>query len=268
MARGRTCELQVQMLPTSRAIAVTSRARLGRLESEVASLSLTVRHLQAQLGSRLPATPSPAHLQQSSRLETESDRPDSHSDRDDGHDDDDNDESDSSASDSSPAHPPAHLLPLFHNGLLDADGNGSLPLPLDAPTPHKMGKSSALRGLMPSREEMLAITSYASSWLSLYNTLSPLISFTKTGEEMLLQYDRLQPDPNSDPIALAALLISIAITVQQTPDDTTSHATIPIRDVPTYIKDVSDTVERIVISDDTLAGSLEGIEATLLFLRL
>jgi hypothetical protein len=34
------------------------------------------------------------------------------------------------------------------------------------------------------------------------------------------------------------------------------------------VKAVSDSVERIVISDDVLSGTLEGIETVLLFLRL
>ena len=114
---------------------------------------------------------------------------------------------------------------------------------------------------------MLTITAHASSWLSLYYGLFPIISLPKTSDEMLSQYDKLQ-DPNADPIAIAALLLTVAITVQQAPENNADSSAESIRDTSSFIKDVSDSVERIVIFDDALTGSLEGIETTLLFLRL
>ena len=84
---------------------------------------------------------------------------------------------------------------------------------------------------------------------------------------MLLQYEKLQ-DPNTDPVVIASLLLSVAITVQQAPGDTAGHAAESIGDAPSFIKNVSDSVERIIISDDAIAGTVEGIEVTLLFLRL
>lgn len=84
---------------------------------------------------------------------------------------------------------------------------------------------------------------------------------------MLSQYDKLQ-NPNADPVAIAALLISVAMTVQEAPNDTTGRAAESIRDASLFVKDVSDSVERIVISEDILAGSLDGIQTTLLFIRL
>ena len=115
---------------------------------------------------------------------------------------------------------------------------------------------------------MLTITTRASPWLSLYRAFFPIINLTETSDEMMLQYDKLQA-PNADPVAIAILLLSIAITVQQEPDDTAGHtAGSSIGDADSFIRDVSDTVERVVISDDAMAGNLEGIETTLLFLRL
>jgi hypothetical protein len=94
-----------------------------------------------------------------------------------------------------------------------------------------------------------------------------MINLTKTGDEMLSQYDNLQ-DPNADPVTITALLLSVALTVQQAPDDNAGRNTGNIRDVSLFVKNVSDSVERIVISNDALAGSLKGIETTLLFVRL
>ena len=259
LARGRTCELQVHMMPTADSVTATSRGRIGHLESDVSSLWTAVHNLEARLGYVSSETITPP--QPPSHTEIADGRHDKPS-------DDDDSDSDSNASDLTPTSPPTHLLQLFDNGLLGSSGYGSSVNPSHhASSLHKAHGISALRGLMPSREDMLTITAHASSWLSLYNAIFPMINFTKTSDEMLSQYDKLQ-DPKADPVSIAALLLSVAITVQQAPDDTTGRAAESIRDASSFVKDVSDSVERIVILDDALAGSLEGIETTLLFLRL
>ena len=246
------------MIPTSDAIEGTSRARLGHLESDVAGLWAAVRNLEAKLGAG--STEAAPLLQSPSQTENAENADGPHNKAND-------DDAQSIASNLSLANPPTHLLQLFDNGLLGSDGDGSaLPSP-HVPSLHKAHRSSALRALLPSREDILTITASASSWLSLYNALLPTINFIKTSYEMLSQYDKLQ-DPNADPVAIAALLLSIALAVQQAPDDTAGRAVGSIRDAPSFVKDVSDRVECIVISDDTLAGTLEGMETTLLFIRL
>lgn len=240
------------MIPTSDAIEGTSRARLGHLESDVAGLWAAIRNLEAKLG--CVSNEAAPHLQSPSQTEIAGGP----------HNKPNDDDSDSTASEVSLTNPPTHLLQLFDNGLLGSDGDGSA---FHSPSLHKAHRSSALHALLPSREDMLTISASASSWLSLYNAFFPTINFTKTSDEMLSRYDKLQ-DPNADPVAIAALLLSIAITVQQAPDDTAGCAAESIKDALSFVKDVSDCVERIVISDDTLAGTLEGMEMTLLFIRL
>ena len=243
------------MVPTSDTIKVTSRARISHLENDISSLWTAVRSLEAKLGCVSAETPShPESLLQTRNSDTPHDQPS------DG-------DTDSNASDLSPTNPPSHLLQLFDNALLDSNKHGSAAPPPHVPNLHKVQGSSALRALMPSRDDMLNITAHASSWLSLYNALFPMVNLTKTSDEMLSQYDKLQ-DPNADPVAVSTLLLTIAITVQQAPDDTAGRAAESMRDASSFIKDVSDSVERHVISDDALAGSLPGIETTLLFIRL
>ena len=94
-----------------------------------------------------------------------------------------------------------------------------------------------------------------------------MINSTKTSDEMLFQNDKLQ-DPDTGLVAIAALLLSVAIPVQQAPDDTAGYVTESMRNAPSFVKDIYDSVERIVISDDTFAENLQGIERALLFLRL
>ena len=243
------------MLSTSDAIDGTSRARLGHLESDVAGLWTAVRILEAKLG--YVPTEVDSSLQSPAQTEVADDPRDEPNDED----------SASTTSDLSLTNPPSHLLQLFDNGLLGSDGDGSAFPSRPGPSLHKAHRSSALRALLPSREDMLTITASASSWLYLYNAIFPKINFTKTSDEMLSQYDKLQ-DPNADSVAIAALLLSIAITVQQASGDTAGNAAGSIKDAASFVKNVSDSVERIVVSDDNLAGTLEGLETTLLFIRL
>ena len=214
-----------------------------------------MRNLEAKNGCR--PTEEAAGLQPESQMET-ADRP---------HDKPSDDDSDSSASDLSPAGPPSHILQLFDNSLLGSDEYGSPARLHHAPGQRKAQGSTALLRLMPSREDMITITTHASIWLSLYNTLFPMNNLMKNGDEMLSQYEKLQR-PSTDPVAIAFLLLSIAITVQQAPDDTAGLAAESIGEASSFIKIVSDSVERIIISDDAVAGTLEGIEVALLFLRL
>lgn len=233
------------MMPTSDAVRATSRARIGHLENEVASLRNAMQSLEMRLGNVPSDTSVPLHL--SSQMHTDSKSSD--------------DDSDSIASDLDPANTPSHLLPLFDNGLL-----GSHVSKTSVPSHHMYRRTSVLRQLMPSREDMLTITSLASAWMTLQNELFPMTSLTKTSAEMLSQYDKLQ-NPDTDLVDIAALLLSVAITVQQAPDHTAGQAK-SIKDASIFVKEVSDTVERIFILDDTLSSTFEGIKTTLIFLRL
>lgn len=249
------------MLPTSETVRVTSRARITHVERDVSSLWSAVRSLEAKLGC-VPTDDARALLSplQMERLSAQGarDRPD------DANTDSD---SDSNSSNLSSTNPPMHFLQLFDNGLLGSRADGPATSPRHASTVHKAHGRSALRELMPSREDMLTVSAYAASWLSMYNLLFPIINVTRSSQEMLSEYDKLQ-DPNADLVAIATLLLSVALTVQVAPNEIASGAAKSIRNASMFIKDVSDTVERIVVLDDALAGTLEGIETTLLFLRL
>ena len=244
------------MTPASEGPKATAQSRIGRLESNVSDLWTAVRNLETQLGG---VAPEAARLQPLSQIEDAAlhkrDVDDSDSD------------SNSTSSGLSPKDPPTHLLQLFDNGLLSSDGYGPPPASRPTSSLHQTQGSSALRHLMPSREDMVIIIAHASSWMSMYRSLFPLMGVTKASEDILSQYDKLQ-DPNVDLVQIATLLLTVAITVQQAPEDTSGHAAKSIRNASSFVKDVSDAVERIIVSDDTLAGTLEGIEITLLFVRL
>ena len=231
--------------------ALTSRARIAHLEKDNARLWTAVHALEAKLNcvptKAIPESPSqPGNT--GGFHGTLSD-----------------DDLDSNATDLSPSSPQRHLLQLLDNGLLGSDGYGPEAPGRPAPSIHK-AQEHTLRALLPSREDMVGISAQASPWLYMYNSLFPTTNIFSSGEAMLSQYDKLQ-DPNANPFAIADLLLSVAITIQQTPNETLASAE-GIKNATSFIKDVSDNVERIIISHDALAGTLEGIRTSLLFLRM
>lgn len=240
------------MLRRSSTAAITSKARIAHLENDVSRLWTAVHTLETKLGCVRTTAPSqpPSQMGNTGGFHgTVSD-----------------DDLDSSASDLSPSSPQSHLLQLFDNGLLGSDGYGPEAPVRPAPSLHKAQECYALRALLPSKEDMVGISVQASPWLYMYNSLFPTTNIFSSGEEMLSQYDKLQ-DPNANPFAIADLLLSVAITVQQRPTETVANAS-GIKNASSFIKDVSDTVERVIISHDALAGTLEGIRTSLLFLRM
>ena len=124
-----------------------------------------------------------------------------------------------------------------------------------------------LRGLLPEREDMLVIANSASLWLPFYNAFLATTGSMSTSEDMLAHYDRLQAS-DADPIDIAALLLSIAITVQQSPEHTASRATGDAGEGSEYVRDISEQVEATIVADDILAATLEGLETCLLFIKL
>ena len=231
---------------------MTSKAHIAHLKNDVSRLWTAVHTLETKLGCVLTE----ATLQPTSQMGNIGAFHGTPSD----------DDLDSNASDLSPTSPQSHLLQLFDNGLLGSDGYGPEAPLRPAPSLYKAQESYALRALLPSKEDMVGISAQASPWLYMYNSLFPMTNIFSSGEEMLSQYDKLQ-DPNANPFAIADLLLSVAITVQQKPNETVANAA-GIKNASSFIKDVSDTVERIVISHDALAGTLEGIRTSLLFLRM
>ncbi|KAI7374647.1 hypothetical protein KC336_g20166, partial [Hortaea werneckii] len=177
-----------------------------------------------------------------------------------------------------PTSPPPHLMQLFSNSVLGADGHSN---ENDSPSSarHSTGKShtlSLLRKHLPSRDDLVKIASLASRWLAIYDSMFPMIKTPKTSEEMVSSFDRLwqehspaAADSDWNPaLSCASLLLAIAITAQQTSVDRKEPELQSIGNATHFVKQISDMVERLVIADDALIESLAGIEVALLWLRL
>lgn len=174
----------------------------------------------------------------------------------------------------SASHQPSHLRQLFDNDLLNSRNPDASPWephsPQDAPPAGEMYLTIArreLQRLLPSREDVSAIAGFTFSWMSIYTAMFPRIRMQVTVEEMLAQYDELS-SPNANPMSLANLLVTLALTIRQIPANDVKSLAPGLRNVSSFVDEVSETVDRTIASNDTLAATLDGIETSLLFTRL
>lgn len=84
--------------------------------------------------------------------------------------------------------------------------------------------------------------------------------------QMLARYEALQA-ADAHPCAVAIALLVLAISAQQTPHDVGSRLK-GIKDLQAFPREVSAVVDDVIVADTSLGGTMEGLEATLLFLRL
>lgn len=278
-------------LPAFETAPATSRDRIRQVEDEVRSLWSVVHRLEANAhgdttrgpsnpGSfyRTPqeSEPNPDHSQplRASSYASQGTRPTGNFIEDATEDSVDTAESELDGFELSAAHQPTHLRQLFNNGLLGSRN------PDDAEWDERDYRNSRpavemyltiarrqLQKLLPSREEVSAIAGFTFSWMSIYVAMFPSIRMQTTADEMLAQYDELR-SPNANPMSLANLLISLALTIRQIPADDVRSLVPGLRNVSGFIDEVTETVDRTIASNDTLAATLDGIETSLLFTRL
>lgn len=276
VARHRVCVAQGPTSPAPEP-PPSSRDRIRHLESEVASLWGVVRRLEQHQGARNSSAPddSPA-VHPSPWRERQAPFSQDAANRSEIVEDNGEDTTDSMSEDLgvSPANQPTHLRQLFDNELLDSRS------PQDAPwgsrdhsghpnsMKHHLNEARRqLQKLIPSREDVASITSFSYPWMSIYFALFPRVHMVASGEELLYQYDELcQPDAN--PMSIANLLISLSLSVRQITTEDARPLASGVSKMPHFIKEVSETVDRMIVGNDVLAGTLEGIETSLLFVRL
>ncbi|KAH0341382.1 hypothetical protein KCU81_g6234, partial [Aureobasidium melanogenum] len=240
--RNRVCELQLEVIPTVETTKLTSRARIEALEKSVSDLWNAI--------GQTPPVPIGQEPQSHDRPRT------SHIDY---------QQSPDSSNPSSPANPPTHLLRLLDNDFLDSNGHETTTPTARLSTSTMSKESAALLKLLPSREDMAIIAANASDWLSWYRVLFSLNIAMSAGPAMLEDYDKVKQSA-THPVPIATLLLAVTLTVQQAPDAISMLRSIP--DSAAFIKDVSNLVEKVVVSNDDLIADIDGIRCALLFIRL
>ncbi|KAN0115497.1 putative Zn(II)2Cys6 transcription factor [Hyaloscypha variabilis] len=253
--RGSTCTPQRYSSQPRPDHKLPSRQRISQLELQVASLSKAVHGIEFKLGH-----------QPSDILKPRADQtPESQLASDDS--DDDLSVSDALATE------PSHLRSLFQNDWLSVDVH-----PHDEQLQDRKAKATghilaeakqALQKLIPSKEYVLDIPNSAFKWLVFLDTLFPHKLAAKSQHDILESYDDMRR-PDVDALSLALWLLAIAITAQQVPHENGSPST-QFRKYKRWVEfshEVSDTVERSVLSHDRLVGTIQGLAVALHYFRL
>ena len=225
----------------------TSRDRIRQLEDSVGRLWGVVRALRTELG-------------HTHSLGAQDDEPDIA--RELGDDDD-----EASESSDSPINAPTHLRQLFNNEILDSHGNDYISpdrSPDQTFAAVYVRARTRLQALMPSKDDLIFIAQPTAKWLEAYNTVFPRFTMFGSVDEIIGKYDELQL-ADANPVLIAALLLWFAMGVQHSPPHALPKS---IMDGPALVQKVSDAVEDVIVRNDTLAGSVEGIETSLLWTRL
>jgi hypothetical protein len=234
---------------------LSSRYRISKLESKVASLSKVIRDIEIKLGN-LPtqaSEPTPA-LPVSSPEIYESD-------------------DNSSMSDVLATEPPSHMRSLFQNGWLSVDSDRQNEQLYDRrarASAHLLDTARhALQKLIPSKHEVSHIARSAPKWLDLLHTLLPQPFAVKSQQEILEYYEGMCK-LDTDAISLATWLITIAITAQQIPQEHDSPSTQldGRHKYSKFSRVVSEIVESTLISYDRLICTVEGLGMAMHFVRL
>lgn len=253
--RGSDCIAQTYSSQPFQSQRLSSRHRISKLESKVASLSKIIRDIEIKLGSLPPqvSEPTPA-LAASSPDIYESD-------------------DDSTMSDVLATEPPSHMRSLFQNDWLSVDTdrqNEQLHDRKARAFAHLLDAARhALQKLIPSKYEVSQITRSASRWLDLLHTLLPQPFAVNSQQEIVECYEEMCK-PDTDAISLATWLMTIAITVQQIPQEHDSPSTRldGRQKYSRFSRVVSEIVESTLLSYDRLICTVEGLGMAMHFVRL
>lgn len=230
---------------------LSSQTRIVQLESQVQGLNKAVRHIERQLVCRATST-----LESQSSIGQEL-------------------EINSPGNDSCVSAPdqPAHLRFLFQNDWLSVDGQQNkehMHEHTSTGYTHSLDTArQALQNLIPSKDEISDLTEFASEWLEMLYAFFPL-SFTASSRQEVLDCYEQMHTPDVDTMTLASWLLTVAIAVEQMPEKHEGSATWlrrgegPLR----LSRAISHTMETIVLCNDNLIGSIQGLTASMLFIRL
>ncbi|KAK5727860.1 hypothetical protein LTR17_012403 [Elasticomyces elasticus] len=255
LERRRTCIPQVVALRDNHTGRITSRDRIAKLESTVAQLSQIVRRLEGNASTPSTYMVTDRHAA-SGRVNAAPD---------------DEQGSESDSSDLSPVNPPTHLRQLFEDGPLDFSDRSPMQSAPHAKQ-HTSGSrlhraSTVLRQYMPSREDVATISAHAAHWLMITRALFIMPYGANAESELLPLWDQVQ-DPDAHPASIAVLLLSFVMSLQQLPVDEIPELSKGPREGLSYIRQVSDAIETTIVMNDSVAATMEGLEASLLWLRL
>ncbi|KAF2160843.1 hypothetical protein M409DRAFT_59630 [Zasmidium cellare ATCC 36951] len=251
-ARGRECVPQVYQRRSVNSDRLTSRDRISRLEAQIANLTSSATERKSSLTSPVD---------------------DEYHDDDDGPDTPlDDSEVVDEPSEGPTATPPTHLKFLFDNALIGPeqyDENPGDDLSKARCSPRYLEQArTRLQRLMPPRKDVTVAASYADPWMKLYTTLFPTEAAVGTRNNLTTDYEPMLT-PDAHPVHIAFYLLTFAITVRQIPPPHAQELSLSgWENASVYAREVSHAVEATIIAHTGIASTIDGIETTVMYLRL
>lgn len=251
MARGRDCVPQLYTRRVANTSKVSSKDRIARLEAQLANITATTHGANdATFAQYDPARGSSAPVFDDQGSDT--DDPTIHE---------------------GPAALPEHLRFLFDNALIgpderiqhredDEEARGQV-----CSSRYADAARARLQRLMPSRDDVAAVSSYAITWMSFYYELFPSPSVTPQRGHMTDKYSHML-EPDADIVHIASFLLTFALTARQLPQGGNGLILNGWKDVHSYVKAVMATVDAVIVSHAGIAATIEGASVSVLFLRL
>ncbi|KAL4737658.1 hypothetical protein BDV11DRAFT_151753 [Aspergillus similis] len=250
--RNTACVAQTSSSRPRQANRLPSRYRIAQLESQVSRLTKAVNDIEVKLG----GNPS-IQLDQTAAHTPGSDESDA----------------ESTTSEILIAEEPSHLRSLFQNDWLTVDTqrrNEQLQERRVKASAHLAERvRPALQKLIPTKEQTAEMLVCTYDWMQMVHTMLPQPSVPSSSQDILDHYDEMCRT-DVDIIALASWLLTLAITAQQVPQGGESPDTpsMGARRRIYFARNVSDTVESLILTHDRLVGTLQGLGMCIHFIRL
>ncbi|EMC96144.1 hypothetical protein BAUCODRAFT_464900 [Baudoinia panamericana UAMH 10762] len=254
LEKRRRCVPQQVLSKDPGALRLTSRDRIAKLESNVSSLWKLVRSLENRLAAHDGHHPNPT-VEPDAVVEHMAEA---------GYDTESSDET-------SAANQPTHLRQLFQDGPLDWKEHPAPDTPQRLMRHASVGRQQrargALRKILPSREEAAAIADQSTTWIGLNESLFSIGHIPADKAAISRRWESAHED-SAEPTEIAMLLLTLALTAVQMPADAMPKSPIGLMHGHDFVHSVSDAVESLIVQDDTLAASIDGLEVSIIWARL
>lgn len=259
----RNLECVAQTASVSTGTKLSSKDRIGRLESRVDQLTRVLGAIESRISHLPPAQYTPDESLQAQATVAGSDNEETE------------DDEDVSERDDIVVQDDQHgMRGLFQNEWLETVTPKSpearqVKLVKDPEDPDLAHAKLKLQALIPDREDVLVLAGHVTGWSKFVAAIFPSFSLPPNEEQIISSYDQMK-SPSVDTWFLANWLLVLALCAQQVPQDSSSPSQLlqSMRKRYLFANTVADTAEATLLSHDRLLGTIKGLEISPSFLRV
>lgn len=123
-----------------------------------------------------------------------------------------------------------------------------------------------LQRLLPSKDDVRILVNNAGPWMTIYHMVFPPLSFAPSSEDVA-KYDGFLQD-DADPVALAAYLVSLAMTALQLSYRVPDLQLPSLVSTSKFVRRVIEKTYKVIIADHDIVTSLGGVELIICYIKL